>query len=61
MYGGRENADYCPVNDIYPKEEENIYFVGNCKKGNGLYGSYINYVGNEKILNRNLPSILGEI
>ena len=56
---GRMNADYCFVNDIDKEEEKDIYYVGNCKYGNGKYGTHNNF-GNEELSNGNFENILGE-
>ena len=56
---GRMNTDYCFVNDIDPEEEKNLYYVGNCKYGNGKFGTHNNF-GNEEWSNENFEDILGE-
>ena len=58
-FGGKENVDYCPINDNRLEEEQKNYYIGNCKNGNGLYGSYINYkdIGHP---NQEFPEIFGE-
>ena len=56
---GRTNADNCPVNDLEIEEENKIYFVGNCKYGNGKYGSHNNFVDGN-LSNENFLEILGE-
>ena len=43
-YGGyMVSADYCPISYKSLIEENEAYFVGNCKYGNGIYGLDINY------------------
>ena len=59
------SADYCPVSFHIEKEYEESYFVGNCKNGNGNYGSNLYYqnkiTGNYEIhKNSELPIELGE-
>ena len=56
---GKDNADYCPVSDIDKQEETNIYYVGNCKYGNGTYGTHNNF-GDLSLSNKNFEEILGE-
>ena len=56
---GRMDADYCPVNDIETEEEKEIYYVGNCKYGNGNYGTHNNF-GDESFNNGDFEDILGE-
>lgn len=56
---GRIDADYCPVNDIETEEEKELYYVGNCKYGNGKYGTHNNF-GNELLNNEQFEEILGE-
>ena len=58
-YYGRKDADYCPVNDIEIEEEKEIYYVGNCKYGNGKYGTHNNF--GENAFNEKFEKILGEI
>ena len=40
---GRRNADYCYVSDLDVKEEEKMFYVGNCQRGGGYYGEGVNY------------------
>ncbi len=59
------SADFCPVAYHYKPEYNNSYFVGNCKIGNGNYGSnlyYFNASGQAEINHPNseLPKELGE-
>ena len=55
-----KNADYC-YTFYYRQEEENIqHYIGNCKIGNGDYGSMIEY-NNVKIKNGDLEDALGEV
>ena len=56
---GRINADNCPVSDVEIEEEKKIYYVGNCRYGNGKYGTHNNF-GNENLSNENFMKILGE-
>ena len=56
---GRKNADYCPVSDIDEEEEKQLYYVGNCKYGNGKYGTHNNFEDNS-LTNGNFEEILGE-
>ena len=56
---GRKNADYCPVSDIEEKEEKQLYYVGNCKYGNGKYGTHNNFEDNS-LTNGDFEEILGE-
>ena len=56
---GRMEADNCPVNDIEKEEENNIYYVGNCKYGSGKYGTH-NNLGGGSLTNENFEDILGE-
>ena len=58
IFFGRANADNCPVNDLEIEEENKIYFVGNCKYGNGKYGTHNNF--GEDLSNENFVDILGE-
>ena len=66
VYGGSiYSADFCPVNYHLNAEYNNSYFVGNCKIGNGDYGSnlyYINSTGGYEAFhpNKELPKELGE-
>ena len=55
---GRANADNCPVSDLEIEEEKQIYYVGNCKYGNGKYGTHNNF--GENLSNENFLEILGE-
>ena len=59
-YRGRANTDFCFVNDFYPSEENSVYYVGNCKKGMGNYGSNILYNDNIKESNAKIPESFGE-
>ena len=65
-YGGSlYSADYCPVNYHLLPEYQKSYFVGNCKRGNGDYGTnlyYRNAQGMAENLHPNseLPKALGE-
>ena len=43
------SADYCPVNYHLTKEYEDSYFVGNCKRGNGNYGTNLYYINAQGI------------
>ena len=59
------SADFCPVNYRQENEYNNTYFVGNCKYGNGNYGSNLYYyISPEKTENLHpnseLPEELGE-
>ena len=59
------SSDYCPVNFHLYDEYKKSYFVGNCKRGNGDYGSnlyYINSTGQRESnhTNSELPKELGE-
>ena len=56
---GRKNADYCPVSDIDEEEEKQLYYVGNCKYGNGKYGTHNNFEDNS-LTNGDFEEILGE-
>ena len=56
---GRMDADLCPVSDIDSEEEKKIYYVGNCKYGNGKYGIHNNF-GDKSLSNENFEEILGE-
>ena len=56
---GRINTDYCPVNDIDIQEEKQTYYVGNCKYGNGQYGTHNNFE-DENLSNNDFKNILGE-
>ena len=61
VFIGRDNTDYCPVNDIEKEEENNIYYVGNCKYGNGKYGTRNNFNSESLSLsNENFEEVLGE-
>ena len=61
-----KNADYCYIFYFKQEEENNHQFIGNCKMGNGGYGSaikYINYNNNNLINIKNngdLEEDLGE-
>ena len=60
------SADFCPVNFRQQTEYNNTYLVGNCKYGNGNYGSnlyyYITPEKSEKFHpNSELPEELGEV
>ena len=64
--GGRPSADYCPVSQEYWEEAEIIYYVCHCfTKGNGKYGTLINYYDSNSIKhfnsNEDLYEISGEI
>ena len=59
-YRGRPNTDYCFINDFYPSEENLAHYVGNCKKGEGNYGSNILYNNNIKESNSHIPESFGE-
>ena len=59
-YRGRANTDFCFVNDFYPSEENLVHYVGNCKKGEGNYGSNILYNDNIKESNSKIPESFGE-
>jgi len=59
-YRGRANSDYCFVNDFFPSEEASAHYVGNCKKGEGNYGSNILYNDNIKESNSKIPQSFGE-
>ncbi|MBR3672722.1 MAG: hypothetical protein IKN65_00290, partial [Clostridia bacterium] len=59
------SADYCPINYHIEGEYNQSYFVGNCRRGNGNYGSYIYYKNPETGQaethnNSELPIELGE-
>ena len=59
------SADYCPLHFHVLTEYEKSYFVGNCKIGNGNYGSYLYYKNistgvPEMHRNSELPKELGE-
>ena len=56
---GKIEADNCPVNDIEVEEENQVYYVGNCKYGNGKYGTHNNF-GDENLSNEKYAEILGE-
>ena len=65
--GGFSAADYCPVSESHPDEEEvNSHYVGHCSnKGSGEYGSLIaHYNSNTNTTSHykssDLKSILGE-
>ena len=55
---GRANADNCPVSDLEIEEEKQIYYVGNCKYGNGKYGTHNNF--GEDLSNEDFLEVLGE-
>ena len=59
-YRGRANTDFCFINDFYPSEENLAHYVGNCKKGEGNYGSNILYNDNIKESNSKIPESFGE-
>ena len=59
------SADYCPLHFHVLTEYEESHFVGNCKIGNGNYGSYLYYRNlstgiAEMHRNGELPKELGE-
>ena len=56
---GKIEADNCPVSDVEVEEEKQIYYVGNCKYGNGKYGTHNNF-GDENLSNEKYAEILGE-
>ena len=58
---GVQNADFCLAFNI-KEDEKNTYgnYVGNCKLGNGSYGSFIVYGDNSQHQNFQLPQLLGE-
>ena len=56
---GRKNAEYCPVSDIDEDEEKKLYYVGNCKYGNGKYGTHNNFE-DKSLTNGDFEEILGE-
>ena len=59
--GGRPSTDYCPVSQEYYLEAENLYFVGHCStKGNGEYGSLIDYFDTSYNNNGDLVQKTGE-
>ena len=53
-------ADYCFVFVSKSEEEINDFYIGNCNKGNGNYGTSIRYSNNRPYPNRQLPRELGE-
>ena len=59
-YRGRSNTDFCFINDYFPSEENLAHYVGNCKKGDGNYGSNILYNDNIKESNSKIPESFGE-
>jgi len=58
--GAISSADYCPVPYHNLNEYQNSYFVGNCKIGNGNYGSFLWYNGATNIPNSKMPEEFGE-
>ena len=56
---GKIEADNCPVSDVEVEEEKQVYYVGNCKYGNGKYGTHNNF-GDENLSNEKYTEILGE-
>ena len=63
--GAIYTTDYCFTHGPIPSESNSYYFTGNCKFGNGNYGSIIYYYNAEKriyenLSNMNLPAELGE-
>ena len=59
-YRGRANTDFCFINDFYPSEENLAHYVGNCKRGIGVYGSNVLYNDNIKESNSKIPENFGE-
>ena len=59
IFDNKEDKEIKPVNNIN-EEIEDIY-VGNCKRGNGNYGSKIEYNNLKKFKNSELSSILKEV
>ena len=45
-YVGKISADYCWVNDLFPEEEEKMFYVGNCQRGGGFYGQKVLFKDN---------------
>ena len=59
--GGFSVADFCLVfYSLQDEENTNGYYVGNCNKGDGKYGSIINYLDNWQHTNSNFDKELGE-
>ena len=62
--GAIYSADYCPVPFHFNTEYQNSYFVGNCKLGNGNYGTNLWYNINgtkvNNITNNKIPVEFGE-
>jgi leishmanolysin-like peptidase len=62
--GAISSADYCPVPYHFNLEYQNSYFVGNCKLGNGNYGTNLWYNINgtkvNNITNNKIPVEFGE-
>ena len=56
---GSRTADYCPVCQEYSPTSYNLYYVGNCQKGNFIYASRI-YFGSYGYESEEIPIILGE-
>ena len=54
--GALFSADYCPVNFHLIPEYTESYFVGNCKLGNGNYGTNLYYVNAEGKTENNHPN-----
>ena len=57
---GKEIADDCFVSDTFDREEESLYYVGSCNKGNGDYGKMIYYNNERTGKNGDIPEIFGE-
>jgi len=63
--GALYSADYCPVFYHLLPEYQDSYFVGNCKMGNGKYGTNLYYINAQGVSENNhpnseLPKELGE-
>ena len=58
--GNFDISDFCLVYDSHTGESSSNYFIGSCNKGNGDYGSYIQYSDNSPKANYNFEIELGE-
>ena len=57
---GYMTADYCPICQEYSEESNNLYYIGNCQKGNYNYGTKIIFGRIFGYENEEIPKILGE-
>ena len=58
---GIKIADFCLAFNSFSEETEKFgFYVGNCKEGNGNYGTLILYSDNRQHQNKDFPSFFGE-